>query len=50
MVSRINEVVQGATSITASDLEVDGTLVHGVVDVRRAPDLAAIVADEGLLP
>lgn len=50
MVSRINEVVQGATSITAADLEVDGTLVHGVVEVRRAPDLAAVVADEGLLP
>lgn len=50
MVSRINEVVQGATSITAADLEVDGTMVHGVVEVRRAPDLAAIVADEGLLP
>ncbi|MBX3287534.1 MAG: hypothetical protein KF703_19465 [Actinobacteria bacterium] len=50
MVSRINEVVQGATSITAADLEVDGTLVHGVVEVRRAPDLEAIVADEGVLP
>lgn len=50
MVSRINQAVQGATSITASDLEVDGTLVHGVVEARRAPDLAAIVADEGLLP
>jgi hypothetical protein len=50
MVSRINEVVQGATSITAADLEVEGNLVHGVVEVRRAADLAAIVADEGLLP
>lgn len=50
MVSRINEVIQGATSITAADLEVEGDLVHGVVEVRRAADLAAIIADEGLLP
>ncbi len=40
----------GGVEFGAADLEVDGTLVHGVVEVRRAPDLAAIVADEGLLP
>ncbi len=49
VVDRLNALAQGTTTLTSADLTVDGNLVTGVVDARRAPDLAELL-DRGLLP
>lgn len=49
VIDRLNTLAQGTTTLASADLEIDGNLVTGVVDARRAPDLAELL-DRGLLP
>ncbi len=49
VVERVNALAEGATTLSAADLEVEGNLVTAVVEARRAPDLDDL-AERGLLP
>ncbi len=43
VVERVNDALEGLTSISVSDLEVDGTLVRAKIATRKAPDLLRLL-------
>lgn len=47
VVERANDALEGSASISSTDLKVDGDLVTGVIDVRKAPDLANLISTGG---
>lgn len=49
VVERVNDILRGTTSISADDLEVDGSLVRAVIPTRKAPELLISVLSQGRL-
>lgn len=46
VVERVNDTLRGTASISADDLEVDGSLVVAFIPTRKAPDLLTPVLDQ----
>ena len=49
IVDRVNGAIEGTSSITSEDLELDGSLVRATIETRKAPNLTRILDDRTTL-